>query len=41
MIAEMAKAQDYQVWVERVDTSGKIGVVIEDGQVVAVDGEPV
>lgn len=40
-IAEMAKASDYQVWIERVDTSGKIGVVIEDGAVVAVDGERV
>lgn len=41
LIAEMAKAHDYQVWIEKVDTSGKIGVFIEDGQVVAVDGEPV
>jgi DNA repair exonuclease SbcCD ATPase subunit len=41
LIAEMAKAQDYQVWLEKVDTSGKIGIVIEDGMVVAVDGEPV
>lgn len=40
-IAEMAKAGDYQVWIERVDTSGKIGVVIEDGAVVAVDGKRV
>jgi energy-coupling factor transporter ATP-binding protein EcfA2 len=40
-IAEMAKANDYQVWIERVDTSGKLGVYIEDGAVVAVDGEPV
>jgi DNA repair exonuclease SbcCD ATPase subunit len=41
LIAEMAKAQDYQVWIERVDTSGKIGITIEDGSVVAVDGQPV
>jgi DNA repair exonuclease SbcCD ATPase subunit len=41
LIAGMAKAQDYDVWMEKVDTSGKIGVVIEDGMVVAVDGEPV
>jgi hypothetical protein len=40
-IAAMAKAQDYQLWIEVVDTSGKIGVVIEDGAVVAVDGTPV
>ena len=41
LIAQMAKAQDYQCWIERVDTSGKIGIVIEDGRVIAVDGEPV
>lgn len=41
LIAEMAKAHDYQVWLEKVDTSGKIGIVIEDGMVVAVDGQPV
>lgn len=41
LIAKTAKAQDYQVWLERVDTSGKIGVVIEDGSVIAVDGQPV
>lgn len=31
IIAEMADAKDYQVWIERVDTSGKVGVVMEDG----------
>ncbi len=41
MVAEMAREHDYQVWIERVDTSGKVGVVIEDGAVVAVNGEPV
>lgn len=24
---------DYQVWVERVDASGKIGFVLEDGRI--------
>jgi energy-coupling factor transporter ATP-binding protein EcfA2 len=33
-IADLAAAQDYQVWVERVDNSGKIGIVMEDGAVV-------
>jgi hypothetical protein len=33
LIAEMAKAADYQVWVERVDSSGTAGFVIEDGHV--------
>lgn len=41
LIADMAKASDYQLWVERVDDTGKVGFYIEDGQVVAVDGEPV
>ena len=32
-IAAMAKDHDYQVWIERVETSGKVGFVIEDGHV--------
>ena len=36
-IAETAKAHDYQIWIERVDESGKIGIVIEDGAVKAVN----
>ena len=32
-VAKMADENDYQVWVERVDTSGKVGIVIEDGEV--------
>lgn len=38
-IAAVAKEKDFQVWVERVDTSGKVGIVIEDGAVKAIDGE--
>lgn len=33
LIEEMAVEHDYQVWIERVDESGAVGVVIEDGQV--------
>ena len=33
LAAEWAAKNDYQVWVERVDTTGKVGIVIEDGQV--------
>lgn len=33
-----ADAQDLQVWIERVDSSGKVGVVLEDG---LVKGAPV
>ena len=33
LIAGMAETEDYQVWMERVDETGKVGVVIEDGHV--------
>ena len=32
-IAEMASANDYQVWIESVDETGKVGFVIEDGSI--------
>ena len=35
VIAELAGAGDYQVWVEVVDETGDVGIVIEDGRVVA------
>lgn len=41
MIEDLAAARDFQLWIEQVDESGKVGVYIEDGAVVAVDGEPV
>ena len=31
LLAEMADAHDCQVWIERVDTSGSVGFVLEDG----------
>jgi hypothetical protein len=37
MVEELAREADYQVWMERVDTSGTVGIVIEDG---AVKGAP-
>lgn len=37
VIQELAATQDYQVWIERVDSSGKIGIVMEDGAVRAVN----
>jgi hypothetical protein len=40
IVEEMARSGDFQVWVEQVDESGKIGIVIEDGHVVAVNEEP-
>lgn len=30
-LAGLAEQQDCQVWIERVDTSGKVGFVVEDG----------
>ena len=37
LIAEMADEHDFQVWIEKVDESGTIGVYIEDGAVAAVN----
>lgn len=37
-IGAMAKAADFQVWIERVDSSGKLGIVIDDGAVVGQFG---
>jgi hypothetical protein len=34
LIEMMAAEKDFQVWVEKVDTSGTVGIVIEDGSVV-------
>lgn len=34
IIGEMAEANDSQVWVERVAADEKVGIVIEDGEVV-------
>lgn len=36
LIGQMADQHDYQVWVERVDSSGKVGFVLEDGHLKAV-----
>lgn len=35
ILAEMAEAAGFQVWVEAVDTSGQVGFVIEAGQIVS------
>ncbi len=37
MVADMAATNDYQVWIEQVDTSGRVGIVMQDGAVVAVN----
>lgn len=33
VVEEMAKDKDFQVWIESVDESGEIGIVIEEGEV--------
>jgi len=34
LVSEMADAKDIQVWIERVDGSGKVGIVLENGAIV-------
>lgn len=41
LVGKMAKENDYQVWIERVSNDSKVGIVIEDGSVVSVDGKAV
>ena len=33
IINQMIEEKDYQVWLEKVDENGKVGIVIEDGEV--------
>lgn len=40
LVAEMATAKGYQVWIERVDTSGKVGIILEDGEVKTAPAAP-
>lgn len=35
VLEELAEKHEFQVWIERVDESGTVGIVIEDGQVAA------
>lgn len=35
VLAKLAEDHDFQIWMARVDTSGKVGLVLEDGMVVA------
>jgi DNA repair exonuclease SbcCD ATPase subunit len=37
ILGELAKANDFQVWMARVDSSGKVGIVLEDGMVAEVE----
>jgi len=40
LISEMTSDQDFQVFCEVTDTSGKVGVYIEDGTVKTINAEP-
>ena len=33
VLAQLAEERDYQIWMARVETSGKVGIVLEDGEV--------
>lgn len=35
ILAQMATERDYQIWIEQVDKSGTVGIVMEDGEIVA------
>lgn len=39
LIRELCHTNQYQCWIEEVDETGKVGIVIEAGQVAAVNGE--
>jgi hypothetical protein len=38
-LAKAAKDNDFQIWMATVDSSGKVGIVLEDGMVVARNAE--
>lgn len=40
ILADIAKARDFDVWIEIVDQSGKVGFVLEDGMVTKANVEP-
>ena len=37
LITNMALDKDYQVWIEKVDSTGKVGIVIEDGEIKSIN----
>ncbi len=41
MISEMAKENDFQVWLEKVSGADGAGIIIEDGSVISIDGATV
>jgi len=39
-VCEMAGKEGYQIWMEKVDETGKVGIFIENGEITAIDGTP-
>ncbi len=39
-VSKMVEAEGYQAWIERVDESGKVGFVIEDGALADGESDP-
>jgi DNA repair exonuclease SbcCD ATPase subunit len=39
ILAQLAEENDFQIWMARVDSSGKVGLVLEDGMIVARNEE--
>ncbi len=39
LLEQMAELNDFQIWIERVDTSGKVGIVMVDGHTVDANAE--
>ena len=39
LLAALGREHDYQIWIEAVDSTGKVGIVMEDGHVAADNGE--
>ena len=37
VVEDMAKEEDWQIWVESVDESGKVGIYIEDGEIKSIN----
>jgi len=37
VIEEMARDKDFQVWIEKVDDTGKVGIYIEDGEIKTIN----
>lgn len=39
IVEELAKGEEFQLWMEVVDESGKVGIYLEDGEIKAVNDE--